>query len=72
MEVLPGFSPALVLFFIWLHMLRGTLFQGDYQLRVIPLFFHGSLMFLCWLPWGESWESVSLLPGCGRHLLCRM
>lgn len=69
MEVIPGFSPAPVVFFVWLHILKGMLFQGDYQLRVIPLFVHGSLMFPCW---GETWESVSLLPGCGRPLLCRV
>lgn len=70
MELLPGFSPELVVFFVWLHVLSETLFQGDYQLRVILLFLHGSLMFLCWLPWGDTCKSVSLLPGCGRLLLC--
>lgn len=24
-----------------------------------PRFFNRSLMFVCWLPWGEGWECVS-------------
>lgn len=53
-EVLPGFSPELVVFFVWLHVLSETLFQGDYQLRVILLFLHVT--------------NVSVLAALGRYL----
>lgn len=72
MEVFPGFSPAPVVVFIWLHTLKGTLSLGDYQLGAMLLFFRGSSNVSVLAALGRDLGNVSFFPGCGRQLLCHL